>query len=48
MHGVAAGAAHRDARRDLAVLVDEVEHPGLLQRDVVLGEVAGAVALVRV
>ena len=46
VHRVAAGAPHANARRDLAVLVDQVQDAGLLQRHVVLGEIAGPVPLV--
>src|SRR3954462_15893515 len=43
---VAAGAANADAWRDRVVSLDEVHDAGFEQRDVVLVEVAGAIALV--
>ena len=48
VHGVAAGAPHAEARQHLAVLLDEAQDAGCLERHEVVREVAGPVALVRV
>src|SRR5436190_20689840 len=44
---VAAGPLHANARRDGLVVGRQIEHARLLQRHVVLGEVAGPIPLVR-
>ncbi len=47
MRGVAACADHADARLDLAIVVEEVDHACRLERHEVVLEIAAAVPLVR-
>ncbi len=48
VHGVTARAPHADPRQHFPILLDELHASRIQQRHVVLGEVARAIALVRV